>query len=105
MLKVFNLLYISDQQAAALLRVLDEQEVEYEILNERNQDTGWVCVDDEDEYNYARNIIDDFLEKEPNKKKPANYKKKTRKGAIIFAVLGALLFMSRYIQEIFSYFK
>lgn len=104
MLKVFNLLYISDQESASLLRVLDAKEVEYEIINEPNQDTGWVCVEDEDEYNYARNIIDEFLER-PTKKKPENYKKnKTRKGAIIFAVLGAILFLSRYLKDIFANF-
>lgn len=104
MLNVFNLLYLSEQESAELLRVLDEKEVEYEVINEDQQDIGWICVEDEDEYNYARNIVDEFLER-PTKKKSENYKKKkTRKGAIIFAVLGAIIFLSRYLKDIFTNF-
>lgn len=103
MLKVFNLLYLSKERSEQLLRLLDDREVEYTIANESNQDTGWIVVDDDDEYTYARDIVDDFLA-QPVKKKPIKSKKKVKKGAIVFSVVGALLFLSRYIKDFVNYF-
>ena len=103
MLKVFNLLYLSEQRSEDLLRELDAREVEYEVINEKNQDTGWIYVEDDQEYTYARDIIDEYLECQI-KKKPIKQTKKIKKGAILFAFIAALLFLSRYIKELVSYF-
>lgn len=103
MLKVFNLLYLSDERSEDLLRVLDMREVEYQVINEKNQDTGWIYVEDEQEYTYARDIIDEYLE-QPINNKPVEKITKISRGAIVFTVMAALLFLSRYIKELTSYF-
>ena len=102
MFRVFNLHYLSDDEAQSLLRVLDAEEVEYEVVSEFER-AGWVCVEDDDEYTYARDIIDNHLRtKRSNKKKPTA--KKPKKAMYVFVAFGALLFLSRYIKEFMSYF-